>query len=677
MSGSQPLIHCLNRACSNPLNSLDSKLCEACQTPLEYRYLWAEHPFASQIPPGELVQERYQVISPRIWLDTRPDLMPHITELLPEGIMPYLHLYPQRLHIPEVYGYAVLSEDSTPPNILLLENVPVDATGKLMPSIVEAWEQASAVRQLYWLWQILELWKPLAEEGVVSSLLLAENLRVEGWRVRLLQLYPDVVELIENSTEPGLEQLREFTGTHSLQQLGNSWASWFGEAQSQVSGQLQELYQQLLAEDGDYSALARSLNQLLLEQAALNPLRWQVGGATDSGPRQERNEDYCFPTADELPDVELEKQSNPSRPQLMIVCDGIGGHEGGEVASQLAVQTLKLQLQARLTEVAEDAEILTPDVVAEQLAAIIRVANNLITTRNDEQNREARQRMGTTLVMALQLPQQLIGTNGIGNSHELYIAHIGDSRAYWITPQYCQQLTVDDVVATREVRMGRSLYRQALQRQDAGSLTQAIGTRDALQLRPTVQRFILEEDGLLLLCSDGLSDRNLVEQSWADYAEPILKGEISLKSAVEYLIHLANQKNGHDNTSVVLGCCRVAPEYQMVHQLSEMPTTSITPQDSQSSEQTSALHVVLDAELVSMETPHPAPRSKFSWLAGLTTVMVSFTLLLVGGAFGLTAWWRLNPDSFHQFFDRFAKPEQPHDTPHQPPSSPLPRQDQP
>jgi protein phosphatase len=64
----------------------------------------------------------------------------------------------------------VLETSTAAAEILLLENAPIDATGKLFPSLVEALPQAPAVRQIYWLWQILELWKPLADNGVSYSL---------------------------------------------------------------------------------------------------------------------------------------------------------------------------------------------------------------------------------------------------------------------------------------------------------------------------------------------------------------------------------------------------------------------------------------------------------------------------------------------------------------------------
>jgi protein phosphatase len=167
--------------------------------------------------------------------------------------------------------------------------------------------------------------------------------------------------------------------------------------------------------------------------------------------------------------------------------------------------------------------------------------------------------MATTLVMAMQLPQRVRHEHGIGNSHEIYIAHVGDSRAYWITRNSCQLLTVDDDVAQREVQRGKSMPWQAAGRIDAGSLTQALGMRDSANLQPMVQRLMAIEDGVLLLCSDGLSDRRLVERSWSDYVPLILDGELPLDMAVAEWIQQARMDNGHDNASLVLMHCNVTP----------------------------------------------------------------------------------------------------------------------
>ena len=480
-----------------------------------YRYLWAADPAVAQISPGRLIQDRYEVVSAQIWRDTQPLEPPYIPEDLPDEIIPYLRLYPQRLHIPEVYGCAILGKEPETAEVVLLENVPLDADGDLYPSIVEAWTGASATRQVYWLWQMLELWTPLSEQGVASSLLVADNIRVQGWRVWLCELYTDA------ATEGETGEL-SMPHSPSLKDLGNCWMPLCEAADASVTAQLQAIVALLCSDEVKLEAIATQLNHLLLEVAAQMPLRLHVAGASDMGPQRATNEDACYPTASDLQD----SNSAPNDlliPHLTIVCDGIGGHEGGEVASSLALGTLKLQLRALLVEISQQTEIVPPAHVADQLAAIVRIANNLIANQNDAQGRESRARMGTTLMMALQLPQKIRRANGeeLGLAHELYIVSVGDSRAYWITGDYCHQLTIDDDVATREVKLGRSIYREALTRADGGALTQALGTREAQQLNPVIQRFIVEEDGLLLLCSDGLSDRSSLRICF-DFRIPVI-----------------------------------------------------------------------------------------------------------------------------------------------------------
>lgn len=543
MSPSKPQICCSNPQCHAPLNPLGSVVCESCQTPLLYRYVWAVGTIAKQIPVETQVAGRYYVTAPQIWLDMQPSLPPEVPMDWSDTVLPYLHLYPQRLHVPEIYGFCPASDDRPAGEIFLLENVPLDESGLLYPAIGQAWSDASAVRQVYWLWQMLQLWTPLWEQGVASSLLAVSNLRVEGWRVRLCQLFDDAEVLPALESETAMEL--------SLADVANLWSSWVAEAKPEIQRPLQTILHQMRT-DTDPAIVAAQLNQLLLEQAAQLPLRLQIAGGSDTGPERSHNEDTCYPVT-----LSETVPADGLMPRLAIVCDGIGGHEGGEVASQLAVHSLKLQVQALMAEVAQQSEPVPPSLLMQQLEASVRVVNNLIAAHNDMQGREDRRRMGTTLVMALQLPQRVRTEDGTiaDNGHELYLVHVGDSRAYWITPRYCHQLTVDDDVAAREVRLGRSLHWESLQRPDAGALTQAIGTRDADFLHPSIQRFIVEEDGILLLCSDGLSDNELVEQTWASYTDDIFRGKRSLESAVQAWIDLANQKNGYDNTSVVLLHC--------------------------------------------------------------------------------------------------------------------------
>jgi protein phosphatase len=504
------------------------------------RYLWALGDLAAKIPTGQTIADRYQVIAPRIWLDTQPDRPPRFPTSIPEELSPYLQLYPWRLHLPEAFGACQWAQPEDSPEILLLENAPIDRQGNLYPVMTEVWAAATPVRQVYWLWQLLQLWTPLSEAGVAASLLDDNNIRVEGWRVWLLELKPSALN-------------------HTLKDLGQFWSNWIDRTQETIAEPLKQICQKMRSGDITLEDIATHLDALLLDLAARQPLRVQVAGATDAGPVRPQNEDACYPTPADL----QAKEESPHKELLShvaIVCDGVGGHEGGEIASHMTVQALKLQLRAFLTEIAQESTIVPQALISEQLAAIVRVVNNMVAAQNDSQDRESRQRMGTTLAMGLQLPQKVQISTGetLENAHELYVVNIGDSRAYWLTRDYCQRLTVDDDVAGREVRLGRSLYRQAQERYDAAALTKALGTRDSQMLHPTIDRFILEEDGLLLLCSDGLSDNDWVEQSWREFAPGVLDGERTLQETVEAWVQLANEKNGHDNASVVLTYYRVS-----------------------------------------------------------------------------------------------------------------------
>jgi protein phosphatase len=288
----------------------------------------------------------------------------------------------------------------------------------------------------------------------------------------------------------------------------------------------------------------------------------------------------------------------------------------------------------------------------------------MIWSRNDEQNRQGRERMATTLVMAVQLPQRIITNTGweSENTHEVYIANVGDSRAYWITPNYCQLLTIDDDMTTKTVSLGQSLYRQALETPNAHALTQALGTKEAESLQFAIKRFILEEDGILLLCSDGLSDHDWVEKSWRNYAVPLLIGKLSAEEAARDWVKLANEKNGQDNISVVIYVCRISqakivpvPPAPLVLESHEPEESAITvPQPEPSDLQaptddslTDSSQALLELELNEESVPTVSKESK---RGKLLMVFGGLLALLVGGTgLGLFAWWQLQPQSFNQF----------------------------
>ena len=601
--------------------------------PLINPYLWALGDAARDLAPGVEVAGRYRVVAPQVWLDMKPEQSVEHPEDIHRELLPYLYLYPQRLHLPVVYDVCPVEDDDAP--VVLLENVPLEGAGGLLPTFTEQLTQASSLRQASWFWQILSLWEPLAEMGVAASLLVDENLRVEGWRLRLRELYAALGQ--DRPLGFGLAKQR-YVGDVDLPDLatlGQQWNQWASQSHQDIRTELLAIGEQLQSPGASLTEISHRLNLLLLKQSAQFPLRMQSAGQTDSGPQHRQNEDSCYPLPSDLKNRGMVPDSQLI-PHLSIVCDGIGGHEGGEVASQMAVRSLKLQMQAFLNEFSTSTSPVPPEVIMEQLAAAARVANNLISSQNNAQSRNARQRMGTTLVMAVHVQQPLAPEGPF--SHEVYLVNVGDSRGYWITERHCQGLTVDNDVATREVRTGRSFYRSALQRSDGGSLTQALGTRDGENLSVSVQRFILDEDGLLLLCSDGLSDNGQVEQAWADTAAPVMGGQVTLEQAAQDWVTLANERNGHDNASVVINRCRVSPEYPVLMAGGEPAVEDSTPADS-----LTAASEALRASVPSAATDPATPKT--GRFGAMLRALISILLILgLGGLIGFVAFRQLNKE---------------------------------
>ena len=519
MENDAATLYCPNDKCQAP-NPLTHNFCQQCRTPLPKRYLWTVGESPSVGNSGEILADRYLVISKSILLDTKPGLVPNSpsAEYL-QVIRPYLRLIPYRLHVPQVYGVLTLTDGGSEQEILLLEKPPLNVDGaanivQLCSQMSTAWGSATSMRQLSWLWQTAQLWQPLINEGVASSLLDPHLLRVEGSLVRLLELLPDL------NSAPELPQIGEF------------WQQLVPTAKPAIAEFLGEICRCLhLGEIHSSEQLVAILDRGLVEIGRSQTPTIKIATKSDTGPSRQRNEDACYPSSG----TTITKPPQPSA--LSIVCDGIGGHEGGNVASNLAIETIQQQVQ-HLTNISSDH--IDPATLLEDLEQAAAVANDKISQINDSEQRTGRQRMGTTLVMALPI------------AHSMYIAHVGDSRAYLITRYNCYQVTLDDDVASREVRLGYATYRDALHQGASGSLVQALGMSSSSSLHPTAQRFILDEDCVFLLCSDGLSDFDRVEQYWDTEILPIITNGLNVVDVTEKLLEIANTKNGHDNVTIAL-----------------------------------------------------------------------------------------------------------------------------
>ncbi|HEY9860386.1 MAG TPA: hypothetical protein V6D16_12825, partial [Candidatus Obscuribacterales bacterium] len=180
------------------LNAETQNFCQQCRSALPKRYLWAVGASVDAYQAGDILGDRYVVKGRRVLFDTKPGLLPDLPSDISAAIASYLRLFPYQLHIPQVYGQVQTDKGAT---VILLEQVPFNnrdlsrnAAGfadPLFPALEAAWSEATPLRQLNWLWQIAQLWQPLSSEGVASSLLEPQLMRVEGPLVRLLELQSD------------------------------------------------------------------------------------------------------------------------------------------------------------------------------------------------------------------------------------------------------------------------------------------------------------------------------------------------------------------------------------------------------------------------------------------------------------------------------------------------------
>jgi len=261
-------------------------------------------------------------------------------------------------------------------------------------------------------------------------------------------------------------------------------------------------------------------------------------GQSHVGMQRNHNEDYFFARTNSVRENTVHGASLQTR-GLYIVCDGMGGHASGEVASKLAVNTLVEFFKQHWQESLPDEGVLTEAVLN---------ANQAIYNMNQDNASSGLGRMGTTLVMLL--IQNLSAA----------VVHVGDSRLYSYRKRHgLKQLTLDHEVGQREINRGiePSL---AYARPDAYQLTQALGPRHQNDIKPSISYHDIAEDTLFLLCSDGLSDNDFLEHHETSHIAPMLSSKSNLEARLADLIDLANEHNGHDNITAIVTRLKLKPD---------------------------------------------------------------------------------------------------------------------
>lgn len=254
-------------------------------------------------------------------------------------------------------------------------------------------------------------------------------------------------------------------------------------------------------------------------------MRISVFGKTDKGKRRPNNEDDLalvdLTEGRALADQSAEHLQVGEKGVLLAVCDGVGGRRAGEVASGLALEVLS-----------EEMESLAPTCPKKD---VFRAAVEKVNTRVWQQARvdSALEGMATTLTAAVVC------------RHRAILAHVGDSRAYFLRGERIRQITRDqsfvesliEARAIREEEAAQSPYRNVI--------LQAIGRKKSVEV--ALDAVDVSPGDFLLLCTDGLSDKVRPEEM----AERL--ATLTLREAVGSLIALANERGGEDNITALAG----------------------------------------------------------------------------------------------------------------------------
>jgi serine/threonine protein phosphatase PrpC len=251
-------------------------------------------------------------------------------------------------------------------------------------------------------------------------------------------------------------------------------------------------------------------------------------GRTDVGLVREHNEDNFL-----VADLTAKRRGNDGailratlgdRGMLLAVCDGMGGAAAGEVASQMAVDTIYEMLQSGSAPRDRD------QFARRLVSAIEEAGTRIFSAAKMDRTRRG---MGTTATVA-----------GLVDSL-LFVGQVGDSRAYVLRGDQFALITKDQSLVNQLIEAGQLTEEEAEQFEHSNIILQALGTTEEVTVDLTFLE--LRRGDRLLMCSDGLS--GLVH---ADMMKEVLKSTKDLSEAAQQLIGMANAGGGHDNITVIV-----------------------------------------------------------------------------------------------------------------------------
>lgn len=233
---------------------------------------------------------------------------------------------------------------------------------------------------------------------------------------------------------------------------------------------------------------------------------------TDVGKAREMNQDYYYISG---PNEKI---------HVFILADGMGGYNGGEIASRLATTTALSYIQNNFDSIPKERED-----ILNLVKSAVEYANMVVYERANES--KELEGMGTTLEVCL-----------IYNN-KIYIGHVGDSRVYRIRKEFIRKLTHDHSYVEKLVKDGTITKEEAMYHPKKNMLMKALGCTPFVEPDVTVKGFI--KDDTILICSDGLT--NMVDEK---QIFEIVKKEGTL--AAEKLVEKANENGGYDNITAIV-----------------------------------------------------------------------------------------------------------------------------
>lgn len=237
----------------------------------------------------------------------------------------------------------------------------------------------------------------------------------------------------------------------------------------------------------------------------------KISAKSDVGAVRQSNQDFCL--SGEFPDGVT----------WALVCDGMGGANGGNIASESAAKTIADKLNFGYHQAMNDNSI------KHLIVSAIEAANATVFSKS--RNDASLKGMGTTVVLA------------IIKNDTLYIAHVGDSRIYIITGESITQLTNDHSVVQLMIDRGELSADEAKDHPQKNVITRALGVDD--EIRIDYSQEIYNEGDIVLLCSDGLT--NFVD----DFKIKEICNTYDSYSLADKLVDEANRNGGGDNVTVV------------------------------------------------------------------------------------------------------------------------------